>query len=270
MDTSTTVQKNNEYIVKTENFEGPLNVLLSLIEKRKLLINQVSLASVTEEFMQYIDQMNDPMFIREKTNFVNVSSILLLIKARSLLPALITTEEETEDIADLERRLKILNFVRNISKKIEDRYGKKIIFPEGNFKRDICIFAPSKDISISSIQEAIHRVIHKLPKPEKKMAEVKVKKVVSIEEMMKNLSIRIKQAITCTFTQFAQGGLKKSGETSNKVFNEIEAKEQKQHIVVSFLALLELVKQNMILVNQEKSFDEIDIKSIEVDTPTYG
>lgn len=256
----TTIQNNSQYIVKTDQFEGPLDVLLNLIEKRKLLINQVSLALVTEEFMRHIEGMQDPLFIREKTNFVSIASILLLIKAKSLLPTLTTTEEETEDIADLEKRLQILNFFRYIGKKIEQIYGKKVIYPEGNFKRDIVIFAPSQDIDIAHIQEAVARVLHKLPKPEKKIPEVKVRKIVSIEEMMERLSSRIQHAITCTFTQFS-----KHTESS-----QVDIKEKKQHVVVSFLALLELVKQNMILVHQEHSFDEIDIKGVDVHTPTYG
>lgn len=257
MELTETSQKNTQYILKTDHFEGPLDVLLTLIEKRKLLINQVSLAQVTEEFMQYVEGLQDPIYVKEKTNFVSVASILLLIKARSLLPDITTTEEETEDIADLERRLKILEFIRSVSKKIEAKFGKKIIYPEGNFRRDVCIFAPSQDITLKHIQEAIYRVIHKLPKPEKKLAEVKVRKVVSIEEMMEKLSHRIQQAITGTFSQFSKntgGG---------------DVKEKKQHIVVSFLALLELVKQNMVLVEQEKMFDEIDIKSTTIQTPTY-
>ena len=258
-----TIQKHTSYILKTEHFEGPLDVLLTLIEKRKLLINQVSLAQVTEEFMQHIEGMQDPAFIKEKTNFVSIASILLLIKARSLLPEIVTTEEETEDIADLERRLKILEFFRGMSKKLEAQFGKKIIYPEGNFRRDVCIFAPSKDITTLSIQDAIFRVIHKLPKPEKKMPEVKVKKVVSIEEMMQRLSSRIQHAITCTFTQFSKHAVAQDGSVVT------DSKERKQHVVVSFLALLELVKQNMILVDQEKMFEEIDIKSIDMHTPTY-
>lgn len=257
MNTTEISQKNTQYILRTEHFEGPLDVLLTLIEKRKLLINQVSLAQVTEEFMQYIESLHDPVYVKEKTHFVSIASILLLIKARSLLPEIVTTEEETEDIADLERRLKILECIRSVSKKIEATFGKQIIYPEGNFRRDVCIFAPSEDITITHIQEAIYRVIHKLPKPEKKLAEVKVRKVVSIEEMMEKLSSRIHQAITGTFSQFSKntgGG---------------DVKEKKQHIVVSFLALLELVKQNMILVEQEKMFDEIDIKSTTIQTPTY-
>jgi segregation and condensation protein A len=261
---SASTQQNTSYIVKTQQFEGPLDVLLTLIEKRKLLINQVSLSLVTEEFMKHIEGLQDPIFVKEKTNFVSIASILLLIKARSLLPTMVTTEEETEDIADLEKRLKILNFVRALSKKIEAIYGKKVIYPEGNFRRDISVFAPSQDISIANIQEAVFRVIHKLPKPEKKLQEVKVRKVVSIEEMMQSLSTRIQQAITCTFTQFSQG------ELSGVSTKNLDIKEKKQHVVVSFLALLELVKQNMILVDQENMFDEIDIQSIDVQTPTYG
>ena len=243
---------NNTYIVKTEQFEGPFDVLLSLIEKRKLLINQVSLATVTEEFMRYIEQLQAPEYIKEKTSFVVVASILLLIKARSLLPALVVTEEETEDIADLERRLKILEYIRGISKKIEGQYGKNIIFTQGNFKHDICIFAPSKDISIANIIEAVHRVLHKLPKPEAKMPEAKIRTVISIEEMMSTLTTRIQKAISCSFTQFT-----KSAHVGTTV------QEIKQHVVVSFLALLELVKQNMVYVNQEHMFDEIDIKRTE-------
>ncbi|MES2623595.1 MAG: ScpA family protein [Patescibacteria group bacterium] len=241
----------NTYIVKTEHFEGPLDVLLSLIEKRKLLINQVSLSMVTEEFMRFIEELQDPIFIKEKTSFVAIASILLLIKARSLLPTLTVTEEETEDIESLEKRLKALEFVRGISKKIEAQYGKKIIYNQGNFKKDICIFAPSKDISIANIQEAVLRVLHKLPKPDPKMPEAKIRTVVSIEEMMNTLTTRIQRAINGTFSQFAKSTAAGA-----------DPKEAKQHVVVSFLALLELVKQNMIFVSQEQMFDEIDIKSV--------
>lgn len=249
----------NNFTVKTEHFEGPLDVLLTLIEKRKLLINQVSLASVTEEFMRHIESLQAPEYIKEKTGFVVVASILLLIKARSLLPTLPVTEEETEDIADLERRLKTLEFIRSLSKKIEAKYGKKIIHNQGNFKRDICIFCPSNDISVLNIQEAIGRVLHKLPKPEKKMPEVRIRKVVSIEEMMETLSTRIQKAISTTFTQFTKTHAPGA-----------DVKEVKQNVVVSFLALLELVKQNAIFVEQVNMFDEIDIKSApinEVETP---
>lgn len=240
---------NNQYIVKTEHFEGPLDVLLSLIEKRKLLINQVSLATVTEEFMEHIESLNAPEFIKEKTSFVVVASILLLIKARSLLPTIAVTEEETEDIADLERRLKTLEFIRSISKKIEAKFGKNIIYNQGNFKRDICIFCPSKDITVSNVYEAVQRVLLKLPKPEKKMPEVKIRKVVSIEEMMETLSTRIQKAISTTFTQFTKAHAVHGG----------DAKEAKQNVVISFLALLELVKQNTIFVEQAQMFDEIAI-----------
>lgn len=241
----------NNFTVKTEHFEGPLDVLLTLIEKRKLLINQVSLATVTEEFMRHIESLQAPEYIKEKTGFVVVASILLLIKARSLLPTLPVTEEETEDIADLEKRLKVLEFFRSLGKKIEAKYGKNIIHNQGNFKRDICIFAPSKDISITNILEAVQQVLHKLPKPEKKMQEVRIRKVVSIEEMMETLSTRIQKAISTTFTQFT----KSHAPGANM-------KEVKQNVVVSFLALLELVKQNAIFVEQVNMFDEIDIKSV--------
>ena len=79
--------------VKTSSFEGPLDLLLDLIEKRKLFINDVSLAKVTDDFIAHIKQFDDlPM--AESAHFILIASTLLLIKSKSLLQELNLTEEE--------------------------------------------------------------------------------------------------------------------------------------------------------------------------------
>ncbi len=254
-----------QYIYKTENFEGPLDILLSLIEKRKLLINQISLSVITEDFIDFIKSMDqdDEFYLKHKTQFLSIASVLLLIKSKSLLPNLETTSEENVEIEDLERRLKILTLMREYGQKIELIFNKKSLYFQGNFKKDIVIFTPSDDINFSNIKESIYKVISKIPKIEKEVEKVKIKKTVSIEEMMNTLSQRIKGAFNMKFTTFS-GGVK-------KVFkDEEEFRDHKRHIAVSFLALLELIKQNMILAEQGDLFQEIDLQSTKVNTPEYG
>ena len=93
------------YIVNTGAFQGPLELLLSLIEKRKLFISDISLSEVTDDFINHVKNTSDfPM--SQSAHFVLIASTLLLIKSKSLLPTLEFTEEETESMEDLERRLK--------------------------------------------------------------------------------------------------------------------------------------------------------------------
>ena len=90
----------NQFKIKTEIFEGPLDLLLSLIEKRKLLINEVSLSKVTDDFISYL-QNREAYSIKDASEFLVIASTLLLIKSRSLIPSLNLSEEEKEDMMDL-------------------------------------------------------------------------------------------------------------------------------------------------------------------------
>jgi segregation and condensation protein A len=254
-----------EYIYKTENFEGPLDILLSLIEKRKLLISQVSLSVITEDFIEFINHMDvdDDLYLRHKSEFLSVASVLLLIKSKSLLPNLETTVEENTDIDDLERRLKMLELMRSYGQKIDLLWNKKNLYFQGNFKQDIVLFTPTKDINLESIKESIFKALFKIPKVEKENDKIKIRRTISIEEVMGKLSDRVRSALNFKFTSFSGAG--------RKLYkNEEEFKEHKKHIVVSFLALLELIKQNMLLANQNNLFEEIDIQSTKVNTPEYG
>ena len=94
------------YRVKLSQFEGPLAALLDLIEKRKLSINEISLAKVTDQYVEYLKSLEGfPM--EEVAGFIAVASTLLLIKSSSLIPSLELSEEETGEIKDLECCLKL-------------------------------------------------------------------------------------------------------------------------------------------------------------------
>ncbi len=107
----------NPYVVKTENFEGPLDLLLNLIETKKLQINTFSLSSITDNYLEKIKNLKDfPM--EEVTKFIYVASLLILIKSKSLLPLLEYTQVEEGDIKSLESRIKLYKYVRNQAESI--------------------------------------------------------------------------------------------------------------------------------------------------------
>src|SRR3989344_4656847 len=87
------------FSIKTPLYEGPFELILNLIEERKLLVSDISLSSVTDEFIQHVkNQAAFPM--EEAANFVSVAATILLIKSKSLIPELTLTNDEETDIRD--------------------------------------------------------------------------------------------------------------------------------------------------------------------------
>jgi segregation and condensation protein A len=239
----------NQFKIKTETFEGPIDLLLNLIEKRKLMINEISLAKVTDDFIAYL-QSREVYSIKDTSEFLVVASTLLLIKSRSLIPSLNLTEEEKTDMRDLELKLKIYKKIKDLSTQIKNNFGKHILFFP-NTRKSEPVFSPDALMTKENISAAIFDVIKNLPKFEIK-PQVKVAKVISLEEMITNLTDRVKSSLKMSFKDFSGMG-----------------KAEKVNVIVSFLAMLELVKQGIIEVNQKEKFDDIHMETKHVGVPSY-
>jgi len=239
----------NQFKIKTEVFEGPLDLLLSLIEKRKLLINDVSLAKVTDDFISYL-QNREAYSIKDASDFLVIASTLLLIKSKSLLPSLDLSLEEKADMQDLELKLKIYKKIKELSIYIKNNFGKNIIFFP-NARKTEPVFSPSPEMNTENISKAIFEVIKNLPKFEAR-PKVKVTKTISLEEMINNLTKRVQSSLKMSFKDFSGMG-----------------KADKVNVIVSFLAMLELVKQGIIEVNQREKFEDIHMETKSVGVPTY-
>ncbi len=238
------------FVVKTNAFEGPLDLLLELIEKRKLFISDISLAQVTDDFIAHIKSFGDlPM--GESSHFILVASTLLLIKSKSLLPGLNLTEEEQGDIHDLETRLKIYQRIKEASKHVQKLFGGDMIFPQSQSRRIDPVFAPDPEFTIEKALFSLRDLINRLPKKES-LPKTVVKKVVSLEDMINTLTTRITKHLRMSFKDFAG-----------------EHKGNRVNVVVSFLAMLELVKQGILHVSQESTFGDIHMETKEVGVPTY-
>lgn len=241
------------YSVKTEVFEGPLDLLLSLIEKRKLFINDISLSKVADDFIAYINNL-EQFPVAESAQFILIASTLLLIKSKSLLPTLNLTIEEESSIQDLEERLKVYQRIKELSIHVKGLFGVKVIFEKSHQRVIEPIFSPDTSMTIPGLLQSIKDVLEHMPKKEH-LPKAVVKKVISLEEMIVSLTDRIQSNIKMSFHEFSKGG---------------KQKEEKVHVIVSFLAMLELVKQGVILVNQEQDFGDIHMETKDIGVPRYG
>ena len=239
------------YKVKTESFEGPLGVLLNMIERRKLFINDISLAEISDDYISYL-RNSQSLSIKDSADFILIASALMLIKSRSLLPNLNLTLEEEKKIDDLEGRLKAYREIRNLSEHIKGRFGKQIIFQKTEVKGVVePVFSPDKNITKNNMFALAVESLTKIPK--KQITPKKsVRKVVSLEEMIDSLTERIKVNMKMSFSDFSK-----------------KDKAEKVNVVVSFLAMLELFKQGVISVSQNINFGDIDIENKNVGVPHY-
>ncbi len=247
MEQETTI---STYKVKAGSFEGPLELLLSLIESRKLFVNEIALAQVTDDYVAYIRSLSDisnNKRIADVSYFILIAATLILIKSKSLLPNLELTEDETEKISDLEKRLKLYQIIKNASVDIKSNFGVKIIFSPLEHTWNEPLFSPDPLITIDSMLASVNDVLAHIPKPQEKLTEVEVKKIISIDEVINSLTDRIQNAINISFREFT------------KSHNAGDASEAKVHIIVSFLAMLELVREGIIDVIQNTSFEDINI-----------
>lgn len=243
-----------QFKIKHGHFEGPLNLLLDLVEKRKLYINDISLGTVTDDYIKHIESI-PAVEIADRAEFIVIASTLLLIKSRSLLPSLNLTNEEEQSIEDLERRLQILQIIRDSSTEVAELFGKNMIFGLEGHGVKSPVFSPHTTITLEAVQNSLESIVSRLPKKQE-LQKATVRKVMSLEEMIGRLSSRIQSGLSLSFKQF-------SGQAG-----PID-KEKRVEIVVSFLAMLELVKQGIVDVMQEKHFEDIKMETTSIGVPKY-
>lgn len=230
------------YELKLEQFSGPLEKLLELIEEQKLEITTINLAQVTGDFLDYLKTLaEDAKHPSVIADFVVVASRLLLIKSKAILPNLELTEEEEREIGDLEARLKIYKEYKTAATHIQKLWNrKKISFSRPLFHNLPKMFYPPEKLSVSDLETAVQAVVRELQKlvPE----EQSIKKIViSIKEKMEELLERFK-------------------ERTEHSFNNLTKTKPKMEIIVMFLAILHLLRDRIIQAEQNDQFSDIIIK----------
>jgi segregation and condensation protein A len=234
------------YRVKLENFEGPLDLLLSLCEEQKLDICLVSLAKVADSFLEYCRGMSEYDWL-QVADFLTVASRLLLVKSKALLPALELTEEEEEDILDLEARLKEYKRFKEAAEILGRNFAQKnYSFSREHYAAAAPAFFPSPSLKARDLLLAIKKIFADLPS-EFKLARQKIRKVITLEEKIKELVARLKDRLETNFQELSGG------------------KKTKMEIVLTFLAILHLIREQFITAEQKETFGEIKLIRMSTD-----
>ncbi|MEN8252647.1 MAG: segregation/condensation protein A [Patescibacteria group bacterium] len=226
------------YKVKTEQFEGPLDLLLDLIEKEEVDITRVSLAHITDEYLKYINNRED-ISLHNLTDFLSVAAKLILVKSHALLPLLQLDEEEENDLEELERQLAALKVFKDHNERFNEFFleTQSSFGNKGIWGQDVH-FCPPKGITPEDMRGAFLSALHTIPRLES-LEEKIVSDVISLERRI----VHIQKSV---------------GERATVVFSEItENAKDKSEVVVSFLAVLELVKQQIVCAKQKGVFDDI-------------
>jgi segregation and condensation protein A len=227
--------------VKVAQFEGPLDLLLSLIEQRQLDVTQIALAEVTEQFLQYIKQLQD-LDPTTLADYLAIAAKLLVIKSKAILPSLEIEQEEEDAGVDLEARLilyKQFKEVAKLLKKLDNR--RKQSWTRGVTFEERINFYPDPNITTTELHRAILGVLTQLKELDN-LPKAKIKEAISIQEKINHL----------------QGVLGEQIETS--LSDLLKTAKNKDEVIVTFLALLELIKQRIFSAEQETLFAEVVIK----------
>lgn len=227
--------------VTTVNFEGPLDLLLQLIEEQKLDITQVSLAAVTEQYLTALQEIGGNLSAAALADFLAVAARLLLIKSRTLLPYL--QPPGVDEGAELERQLKLYREYYLAAQQVNTRLRQKrfSFARERILAKDVPTgFTPPPNITAEKLSRVFAEVIAALP-PVLAVAHSKIGSTISIQEKIQQLRDMIWKQAKLSFSQL------------------LAQAQDRTEVIVSFLAILELTKQRHVMVQQDDLFQEIVI-----------
>lgn len=245
--------------VKISVFEGPLDLLLHLIDKNKLNIYDIPIVEITEQYLEYVHQMEKNK-MEIMSEFIEMAAILINIKSKTLLPEDNDKEEEkTDPRQDLINRLLEYKKFKLVSKQLQELQGhaSRMVYKEPTIPEQILNYLPAadpekllEDIDFTKLykifKSVMKRKTDKIDPIRSNFGEIK-KEEYSVEEKIEEIKLIGKKYDSFSFKDL------------------LEEQEGKAAIIVTFLAVLELIKMGFIKIRQEVLFEDIIINFIRRD-----
>ncbi len=229
-------------MVSVAQFSGPIEKLLQLVEEQKLAITEVSLAEVTDRFLSYVENHDIPAPVL--ADFLVVASRLVLIKSKVLLPSLPLTEEEEKEIQELELRLHLYKTLRPFFKILRTHWrSKRTLYARqylGNTRKLLAgkMFYPGRNLSAQAITHSAEKLLQGMLEMRYETVTVK-ERIVTVEEKITEIVERLQRVSTTRFRELAASSASKS------------------EIIAIFLALLHLMRDRAVLLEQSEAFSDI-------------
>ena len=244
-----------ELTVKLQVFEGPLDLLLYLLDKNKVNIYDIPIVEITAQYMEYIAEMKR-QDLDVLSEFLVMAATLIDIKSKMLLPRdPDDEEEETDPRAELVQQLLEYKMYKCMAYQLKDRQvdAQRVMFKKPTIPEEVLEYQEPlnveelvSDITLAKLNEIFKSIMRKqqdkIDPLRSKFGKIE-KEEVSLEEKTEYL-----ENYATTHKHFSFRSL-------------LEAQSSKVEVIVTFLAILELMKTGKILISQEHIFDDIQIDS---------
>ncbi|MFH1712307.1 MAG: segregation/condensation protein A [Patescibacteria group bacterium] len=232
-----------DFAVEQEKFSGPLGLLLDLLDKKELEIKDVALAQITDEYLAYLDANDVPS--EEMADFLLIASRLIYLKSRELMPYL-RVDEEDEKIVSLEDQLRLYRMFAEAADRIQGLYAGEMMmlrrpFVKVKLETQPKFIAP-EGVTPPILNEAFQSLLRRL-EPFFALHEASIERIKSVEERLTELREAIQTRVSMSFKEV------------------VKSAKSKAEVVVSFLALLELVHRQIVKVKQKSDNDIIISKT---------
>ena len=236
----------NKYAIKLDNFEGPLDLLCHLVDKNKMDINQIKISEITDQYIDYINKMQE-LNLDVTSEFILMASTLLFIKSKSLLPKQVEDEAElTEE--ELVHRIIEYKKYKEISKKLKELYQvyskrfykvpDKIELPARKLEQNY-----SKDLIEQSYKNLVEKNKSKINKNAINIEKIAITETVTVTSKVKDIFKELIKKPRFIFSKLC----------SAKKYTRLET-------VTAFSGILELTRRNKIRAQQEKNFGDIIVE----------
>ncbi len=238
--------ESKKYSIKIENFEGPLDLLIYLIEKNKMDIYDINLAEITDQYIEYLNKMEE-MNLEIASEFLVMASTLLYLKSKKLLPK---QEEESEELTEEELIRRIIEYkkYKEITKIFKEKYSifsniieknqEEIKLPKRNLEKNY-----GKDIIPKVYKALVERTNQRLNKNAKNIEKIALVENYTVASKVKEMfKVLVKQ--------------------KRFVFNKMFSIKQKnkQEVVTAFSGLLELSRRNKVQTSQDEIYGDIVVE----------
>lgn len=249
------------YELRAGQFSGPIEKLLELIEDKKLQVTEISLAEVTDDFLKYVKKIAESQRgdrptsegLRLLADFIAVASRLIFLKSKSLLPNESLEGDEEAEIRDLELRLKLYKELKPAIillarswRGARGQYGRPYFLSKGfgaiagTEDQSAGVFYPGRDVTISCLADALRGLLSDFKGLTIETETIR-EKVVTLEEKMDEIIQKLNQAAEASLGNLAFA-------------------KTRSEIVVIFLAILHLAREQLVSLEQKDNFSDIIVK----------
>lgn len=231
------------FLVDQVEFSGPLALLLQMIEKKDLPITKVSLANVADEYLAYIE--TNTVSSHELADFLVIAARLIYVKSRELMPY-VRIDAEDAAAAKLEDQLRLYQEFVAAAAVLDEHYRVRAMFtrPAMKNRNVVRVFSPAKNVTPGVLRDAFGTILKRL-EPFFTLQETSIERTKTVEERIDELKAVLETRATIRFRDV----LAHTGTT--------------REIVVSFLALLELLRRRHIIAKQESHGADIHLERVE-------